>query len=132
MAIVLDLGEPYLFGVEGWQLHPEHFAERHGLIIIIALGESIVAIGVGAEAGVDAGVIVAAVLGVALAAAQWWAYFDVVRSSPPTPGRRCRPGPRAERDGPRLVLVPALPDGRRDRARGARAEEDARATSAIR
>ena len=45
---------------------PEHFAERHGLIIIIALGESIVAIGVGAEAGVDAGVIVAAVLGVAV------------------------------------------------------------------
>ncbi len=78
VAIVLDLGEPYLFGVEGWQLHPEHFAERHGLIIIIALGESIVAIGVGAEAGVDAGVIIAAVLGVAIAAAQWWAYFDVV------------------------------------------------------
>ena len=78
VAIVLDLGEPYLFGVEGWQLHPEHFAERHGLIIIIALGESIVAIGVGAEAGVDAGVIIAAVVGVAIAAAQWWAYFDVV------------------------------------------------------
>ncbi len=78
VAIVLDLGEPYLFGVEGWQLHPEHFAERHGLIIIIALGESIVAIGVGAETGVDAGVIIAAVVGVAIAAAQWWAYFDVV------------------------------------------------------
>jgi low temperature requirement protein LtrA len=78
VAIVLDVGEPYLFGTEGWQLHPEHFAERHGLIIIIALGESIVAIGIGAEAGVDAGVIVAAIVGVALAAAQWWAYFDVV------------------------------------------------------
>ena len=33
----------------GWRLMPEHFAERHGLIVIIALGESIVAIGVGAE-----------------------------------------------------------------------------------
>ena len=43
------------FGVEGWKLVPGHFAERHGLIIIIALGESIVAIGVGAEGGVDAG-----------------------------------------------------------------------------
>ena len=51
-------------------------AERHGLIFIIALGESIVAIGVGAEAGLD--VRSAAVLGVALAAAMWWAYFDVV------------------------------------------------------
>jgi low temperature requirement protein LtrA len=59
-------------------MSPEHFAERHGLIVIIALGESIVAIGVGAEAGVTAGVAVAAVLGVAVAAAQWWLYFDVV------------------------------------------------------
>ncbi len=49
VAMLLDVGEPYLFGSEGWQLEPGHFAERHGLIIIIALGESIVAIGVGAE-----------------------------------------------------------------------------------
>jgi low temperature requirement protein LtrA len=56
----------------------DHFAERHGLIVIIALGESIVAIGVGAQAGVDAGVVTAAVLGVATAAALWWLYFDVV------------------------------------------------------
>ena len=42
---------------------PGHFAERHGLILIIALGESIVAIGVGAEGGVDAGVVAAAVAG---------------------------------------------------------------------
>jgi low temperature requirement protein LtrA len=78
VAVALDLAEPFVFGAEGWQLMPEHFAERHGLIIIVALGESIVAIGVGAEAGVDAGVIVAAVLGVGLAAAMWWLYFDVV------------------------------------------------------
>ena len=78
LAIVLDVGDPYLFGSEGWKLNPEHFAERHGLIVIIALGESIVAIGVGAEIGVDAGVVVAAVLGIAVAAALWWLYFDVV------------------------------------------------------
>jgi low temperature requirement protein LtrA len=79
LALVLDLGEPYLFGAEGWSLeHPSHFAERHGLIVIIALGESIVAIGVGAERVVDAGVVVAAVLGIAVAAAFWWLYFDVV------------------------------------------------------
>ena len=78
LALLLDMGEPYLFGSEGWKLVPHHFAERHGLIIIIALGESIVAIGVGSEAGVDAGVVVAAVLGIAVAAALWWLYFDVV------------------------------------------------------
>jgi len=77
-ALALDVLGPFLFGSEGWTLVPHHFAERHGLIFIIALGESIVAIGVGAEAGVDGGVITAAVLGTALAAAMWWAYFDVV------------------------------------------------------
>ena len=77
-AIVIDLGIPLLFGVAGWLLYPRHFAERHGLVIIIALGESIVAIGVGAEAGVDAGVVAAALLGIAVVACLWWAYFDVV------------------------------------------------------
>jgi low temperature requirement protein LtrA len=78
VALLLDMGEPFLFGSEGWKLSPAHFAERHGLIIIIALGESIVAIGVGAGHTVDAGVVVAAVLGIALAAALWWLYFDIV------------------------------------------------------
>jgi low temperature requirement protein LtrA len=78
LALALDVGEPYVFGSEGWRLEPGHFAERHGLIVIIALGESIVAIGIGAERGIDAGVAVAAVLGVAISAALWWLYFDVV------------------------------------------------------
>jgi low temperature requirement protein LtrA len=78
LALLLDMGGPFFFGAEGWKLVPGHFAERHGLIIIIALGESIVAIGVGAEAGVEAGGVVAAVLGVGVAAALWWLYFDVV------------------------------------------------------
>jgi low temperature requirement protein LtrA len=78
VALAIDLGGPFFFGVEGWRLVPGHFAERHGLIIIIALGESIVAIGVGAEFGLDAGVVTAAVLGVAIAGALWWLYFDVV------------------------------------------------------
>ncbi len=78
LALVLDVSEPYFFGSAGWKLAPGHFAERHGLIMIIALGESIVAIGVGATAGVTAGVVAAAVLGVGLAAAMWWMYFDVV------------------------------------------------------
>jgi low temperature requirement protein LtrA len=79
LALLLDMGEPFLFGAEGWSLeYPSHFAERHGLIIIIALGESIVAIGVGAGVEVDAGVVAAAALGIAVAAALWWLYFDVV------------------------------------------------------
>jgi low temperature requirement protein LtrA len=78
LALLLDMAEPYVFGSEGWKLVPEHFVERHGLIVIIALGESIVAIGAGAEGDVDAGVVAAAVLGVAVAAALWWLYFDIV------------------------------------------------------
>jgi low temperature requirement protein LtrA len=78
VALLLDMLEPYLFGSEGWKLAPSHFAERHGLIIIIALGESIVAIGVGAEGHVDAGVVAAAVLGIVVAGGLWWLYFDVV------------------------------------------------------
>jgi low temperature requirement protein LtrA len=78
IALALDVGEPYVFGSEGWRLEPGHFVERHGLFVIIALGESIVAIGIGAEHHIDAGVVVAAVLGVAISAALWWLYFDVV------------------------------------------------------
>jgi low temperature requirement protein LtrA len=78
LALLLDMGGPYLFGSEGWKLVPAHFAERHGLIVIIALGESIVAIGVGATVGVDVGVVAAAILGIAAVAALWWLYFDVV------------------------------------------------------
>ena len=78
LALLLDMGGPFFFGVEGWQLMPHHFAERHGLIIIIALGESIVAIGAGVEGDVDLGIVVAAVLGATVASAQWWLYFDIV------------------------------------------------------
>jgi len=78
LAIFLDMAGPYVFGSEGWKLVPAHFAERHGLIVIIALGESIVAIGVGASGALNLGIGTAAVLGVFLAAALWWTYFDVV------------------------------------------------------
>ncbi len=80
LALFFDTAIPYVFGSEGWHLVPRHFAERHGLIVIIALGESIVAIGVGAgiDTHLDAGTAAAAVLGVALTAAMWWAYFDIV------------------------------------------------------
>ena len=78
-AIAIDYGGLVVRGVEGWRVEPGHFAERHALIVIIALGESIVALGVGAG-GLDltVGVIAGALLGITVAAAMWWAYFDVV------------------------------------------------------
>jgi low temperature requirement protein LtrA len=78
VALVLDLLGAYIGGGRGWRLAAGHFAERHALIVIIALGESIVALGLGATTDLSAGVVVAALLGLAVAAAMWWAYFDVV------------------------------------------------------
>jgi low temperature requirement protein LtrA len=78
LALLIDYSGPYLFGVRGLRISPGHFAERFGLIVIIALGESIVAIGVGAAGlELDAGLLIAAVLGIAVSASLWWAYFDV-------------------------------------------------------
>ncbi len=78
VAIAIDLGVSLVGGVSGFRVHAGHFAERFALIVIIALGESIVSIGVGASGlALGAGVVLAAVLGVALAAALWWAYFDL-------------------------------------------------------
>jgi low temperature requirement protein LtrA len=69
-----------LFGhMQGWRVSPEHFVERFSLIVIIALGESIIEIGVGAAGlPLDAGLIGAALLGVTVAACLWWSYFDWV------------------------------------------------------
>ena len=79
VAITVDLAGPVVFDMSGWHLAPRHFAERHGLIVLIALGESIVALGIGAAgAPLTAGVITAALLGLAVSCAMWWAYFDVV------------------------------------------------------
>jgi low temperature requirement protein LtrA len=78
LALLVDMGGPYFFRAEGWKLAPGHFAERHGLVVIIALGESIVALGVGADLGLTLGVGATAVLGIVLAFELWWLYFDVV------------------------------------------------------
>jgi len=66
-----------LSGSTGWQLHPSHFAERYGLVVIIALGESFIAIGIGVN-GTDIGLgeVIAAILGVLVATSFWLAYFD--------------------------------------------------------
>jgi low temperature requirement protein LtrA len=94
IALFLDMIGPFFFGAEGWKLVPGHFAERHGLIVIIALGESIVAIGVGAGVHVDAGVVGAAVLGVAVTGALWWLYFDIVALVAARRLSNAEPGPQ--------------------------------------
>ncbi len=78
-ALLVDYGGLIARGVEGWRIEPGHFAERHSAVIIIALGESVVDIGVGAKSvALDTGVIAGALLGIATAGALWWAYFDFV------------------------------------------------------
>ena len=62
--------------VEGWDIHPEHFVERHGLFVIIALGETLIVAGGGlTESEWSAGLLGAAVLAVVITCAFWWTYF---------------------------------------------------------
>ena len=79
-TLLVDYVGTILGGAAGWRLYSAaHFAERHGLILIVALGESIVAIGVGVSSVPISGpVVLASTLGLTLAACLWWAYFDVV------------------------------------------------------
>ncbi|GAA5060358.1 low temperature requirement protein LtrA [Thermocatellispora tengchongensis] len=83
-ALVLVWGSPYFIGQKGFPLRAEHIVERHGLLVIVVLGESMLAIGIGAAGlAVDWGLGLAAVLGLALGAALWWVYFggdDEVRA----------------------------------------------------
>jgi low temperature requirement protein LtrA len=63
-----------------WRLQsPAHWAERHGLVVILVLGESIVAIGVGAaQEPVSVPIIAGAALAIALTISLWWLYFDAI------------------------------------------------------
>lgn len=78
-ALTGDYLGTLLAGASGWRLNSAgHFAERHGLIVIVALGESIVAIGVGvAQSPISWPIVVASALGLAVSGGMWWAYFDV-------------------------------------------------------
>jgi low temperature requirement protein LtrA len=76
----------------GLDLHPSHFVERHGLLLLLALGESVVAVGIGiGSLQLDAWVIGVALLGLVIAACLWWAYFvgdedaaeHALRAAPP-------------------------------------------------
>jgi low temperature requirement protein LtrA len=75
-AFALEWVTPLVTGIGGFRVAPAHFVERHGLVVIVALGESVVAIGIGATGQpVDLALTSVAVLGLLLAACLWWAYF---------------------------------------------------------
>ncbi|MCC9204305.1 low temperature requirement protein A [Arthrobacter sp. zg-Y769] len=76
----LDTGITFLISWHGnWRVHSAvHWTERYGLVIILALGESIVSIGVGASAvPVSIPVLAGAAAGICLSIGLWWLYFDV-------------------------------------------------------
>jgi len=75
-AVALEWATPWLSGLEGFQVETSHFVERHGLVLLIAIGESVVVVGVaGAALSVDASLVAIVLLGLALSASFWWLYF---------------------------------------------------------
>lgn len=76
-TILLDLVAAAIGGqLEGWNLHPEHFGERHGLFVIIALGETLIVAAAGVSGAVWSGnLLLVAVVAVALTCTLWWSYF---------------------------------------------------------
>jgi low temperature requirement protein LtrA len=76
-SFVLHWLTPYLTPIGGFRISVGHFVERHGLILLIAIGESVVAVGIGlGTAALPTGRIITALLGLALAASLWWLYFN--------------------------------------------------------
>ncbi|MDQ3148366.1 MAG: low temperature requirement protein A, partial [Chloroflexota bacterium] len=99
-AFALAWLSPKLIDSSGFVIEPGHFVERHGLVVIVAIGESIIAVGIGAAGlPVDAGLVAAAVLGLALSACLWWSYFG---SDEGVAEERMEAAPMAAR--PRLAI----------------------------
>jgi low temperature requirement protein LtrA len=76
IAVAVTFAGPFLTGVANFTVRPGHFVERHGLIVIIALGESIVAIGAAEAYEVDWRLAISALVAVAMVSGLWWVYFD--------------------------------------------------------
>jgi low temperature requirement protein LtrA len=76
LAFGFEWMTPIIRGITGFAIAPAHFVERHGLVIIVAIGESVIAVGIGAShLAVDWALVAAAALGLALSACLWWLYF---------------------------------------------------------
>jgi low temperature requirement protein LtrA len=98
-AAVIDFGSPLLAGTNGLRVVPSYFIERHGSVIIIALGEAIIAMGaVASEDLRHPGVLGAVVCGVLISATLWWTYFGLTTGAE----ERMRRTPAEDR--PRLAL----------------------------
>jgi low temperature requirement protein LtrA len=75
-AFLFEWLTPVIRGNRGFAIAAAHFVERHGLVVLVAIGESVVAVGIGAaHRPVDAGLVVVGTLGLALSACLWWLYF---------------------------------------------------------
>jgi low temperature requirement protein LtrA len=99
-AFALEWISPKLIDDSGFVIAPGHFVERHGLVVIVAIGESVVAVGIGAgELPVDATLVADAVLGLALTACLWWSYFGDDEEAPEAAMRATPPAAR-----PRLAI----------------------------
>ncbi|GHF33528.1 low temperature requirement protein A [Streptomyces griseoluteus] len=95
-AAVIGFSGPVVIGTAGWGVAPGYFVERHGQIIIIALGEAIVGVGAGAEDSLGRLSVVTAVLfAVLIAAGLWWSYFGYLRGGAERRLRGTRNGERA-------------------------------------
>lgn len=96
LAILLDVMAARSAGAqEGWNLHPAHFAERHGLIVIIALGESLIVAAGGLSGAPRTGALLGVgILAVALTSTLWWSYFPYVRPFLEEGLERCPPARR--------------------------------------
>jgi low temperature requirement protein LtrA len=81
LAVVVAVAGPLVTGISGFLVEPAHFVERHGLIVIVVLGESVVALGASVQSGhLGPGTVVICALGLLLAVALWWVYFDADES----------------------------------------------------
>ena len=99
-AFAFEWISPKLIDDSGFVIEPSHFVERHGLVVLVAIGESVVAVGIGAAGlPIDAALAAAAILGLGLSACLWWAHFGN-----PTIDRPRRPEPRAMAQRPRLAI----------------------------
>jgi low temperature requirement protein LtrA len=75
-AVLVQWLTPVLQGLQGFDVEPGHFVERHGLVLLIAIGESVIAVGIGAAGlDLDGGLVLVALLGLALSACLWSLYF---------------------------------------------------------
>nr|WP_241826492.1 low temperature requirement protein A [Micromonospora sp. TSRI0369] len=81
LALLVEYVAGTVLGQQWWVvLSAGHWAERHALIVLVALGESIIALGLGPKRGLPltGPVAIAALLGITVVAALWWAYFDTL------------------------------------------------------